>query len=234
MGSDPWSAKVSFTLPAHAHGSVHQVGRAGATSTAASRGVPGRWPSAPVGAAGSAPQAALGRWAAGGAVDAGGAAPQVRGVTPAGLKGWLHHPRTDGCVGDGGGGCGPGDCQQQNRMRYGARWRQGESLRLIARRLGKRGPSVRAFVAQTAGVQQHPVGCAMVFMQLAGTRAGDRRADRVVDSGRLLLADDSQSRMGAGRCSARRRPEGRRGSLQGSLDAADVQRKGVPGRPPPA
>jgi IS30 family transposase len=37
-----------------------------------------------------------------------------------------------------------------------ARWRQGESLRLIARRLGKRVPSVRAFVLQTGGVQQHP------------------------------------------------------------------------------
>jgi IS30 family transposase len=36
-----------------------------------------------------------------------------------------------------------------------ARWRQGESLRLIARRLGKRGPSVRAFVLQTGGVQRH-------------------------------------------------------------------------------
>jgi transposase, IS30 family len=37
-----------------------------------------------------------------------------------------------------------------------ARWRQGDSLRLIARRLGKRGPSVRAFVLQTGGVQRHP------------------------------------------------------------------------------
>jgi DNA-binding CsgD family transcriptional regulator len=37
-----------------------------------------------------------------------------------------------------------------------ARWRGGESLRLIARRLGKRGPSVRAFVLQTGGVQRHP------------------------------------------------------------------------------
>jgi IS30 family transposase len=37
-----------------------------------------------------------------------------------------------------------------------SRWRRGESLRLIARRLGKRGPSVRAFVLQTGGVQQHP------------------------------------------------------------------------------
>jgi IS30 family transposase len=36
------------------------------------------------------------------------------------------------------------------------RWRQGESLGLIARRLGKRGPSIRAFVLQTGGVRQHP------------------------------------------------------------------------------
>ena len=36
------------------------------------------------------------------------------------------------------------------------RWRQGESLRLIARRLGKRGPSVRAFVLQTGGVPHCP------------------------------------------------------------------------------
>ena len=36
------------------------------------------------------------------------------------------------------------------------RWRQGESLRLIARRLGKRGPSVRAFVLQSGGVQRQP------------------------------------------------------------------------------
>ena len=33
---------------------------------------------------------------------------------------------------------------------------KGESLRLIARRLGKRVPSVRAFVLQTGGVQRHP------------------------------------------------------------------------------
>jgi DNA-binding CsgD family transcriptional regulator len=37
-----------------------------------------------------------------------------------------------------------------------ARWRRGESLRLIARRLGKRGPSVRAFVLQSGGVQRQP------------------------------------------------------------------------------
>jgi IS30 family transposase len=37
-----------------------------------------------------------------------------------------------------------------------ARWRRGQSLRLIARQLGKRAPSVRAFVLQTGGVQHHP------------------------------------------------------------------------------
>jgi IS30 family transposase len=36
------------------------------------------------------------------------------------------------------------------------RWRHGESLRLIARRMGKRGPSVRAFVLQSGGVKQPP------------------------------------------------------------------------------
>jgi IS30 family transposase len=44
--------------------------------------------------------------------------------------------------------------QQQEEL--WARWRQGESLRLIARRMGKRGPSIRAFVLQTGGVQQRP------------------------------------------------------------------------------
>jgi IS30 family transposase len=44
----------------------------------------------------------------------------------------------------------------QDQEELWLRWRQGESLRLIARRLGKRGPSVRAFVLQTGGVQRHP------------------------------------------------------------------------------
>jgi hypothetical protein len=44
----------------------------------------------------------------------------------------------------------------QEQQELWRRWRQGESLRLIARRLGKRGPSVRAFVLQTGGVQRHP------------------------------------------------------------------------------
>jgi DNA-binding CsgD family transcriptional regulator len=47
------------------------------------------------------------------------------------------------------------------------RWRQGESLRLIARRLGKRGPSVRAFVLQTGGVQQHPARRAHRCLRMA-------------------------------------------------------------------
>jgi DNA-binding CsgD family transcriptional regulator len=48
-----------------------------------------------------------------------------------------------------------------------ARWRQGESLRLIARRLGKRGPSVRAFVLQTGGVQRHPPRRALRSLSMA-------------------------------------------------------------------
>src|SRR2546423_14035454 len=37
-----------------------------------------------------------------------------------------------------------------------ARWRRGESLRLIARRLGKRGPAGRGVVLPTGGGQQRP------------------------------------------------------------------------------
>jgi IS30 family transposase len=47
------------------------------------------------------------------------------------------------------------------------RWRQGESLRLIARRMGKRGPSVRAFVLRTGGVQQHPPRRALRCLSMA-------------------------------------------------------------------
>jgi IS30 family transposase len=60
------------------------------------------------------------------------------------------------------------------------RWRRGESLRLIARRLGKRGPSVRAFVLQTGGVQCPPPRRAARALRLAereeisrGLAAGD-------------------------------------------------------------
>jgi transposase, IS30 family len=60
------------------------------------------------------------------------------------------------------------------------RWRLGESLRLIARRLGKRGPSVRAFVLQTGGVQCPPLRRAARALMLAereeisrGLAAGD-------------------------------------------------------------
>jgi IS30 family transposase len=45
---------------------------------------------------------------------------------------------------------------EQEQEELWARWRQGESLRLIARRMGKRGPSIRAFVLQTGGVQRRP------------------------------------------------------------------------------
>ena len=44
----------------------------------------------------------------------------------------------------------------QEQEELWARWRQGESLRLIARRMGKRGPSVRAFVLQSGGIQRPP------------------------------------------------------------------------------
>jgi DNA-binding CsgD family transcriptional regulator len=47
------------------------------------------------------------------------------------------------------------------------RWRRGESLRLIARRLGKRGPSVRAFVLETGGVQCTPPRQAARALRLA-------------------------------------------------------------------
>jgi Helix-turn-helix domain len=61
-----------------------------------------------------------------------------------------------GASSGGGGGCDPGDCSVQEQDEVWARWRHGESLRLIARRLGKRGPSVRAFVLQSGGIQQPP------------------------------------------------------------------------------
>jgi hypothetical protein len=57
-------------------------------SAAASRVAPGTPTTAPEGAGGSTPRAAPGRWAAGGAVDAGGAAPQARGVTPGSRSLW--------------------------------------------------------------------------------------------------------------------------------------------------
>jgi hypothetical protein len=44
----------------------------------------------------------------------------AKGGKAAGLKGWLHHLRTDGCVGGGGGSCGPGGGQQQNKTRSGS------------------------------------------------------------------------------------------------------------------
>jgi hypothetical protein len=61
-----------------------------------------------------------------------------------------------------------------------ARWRQGELLRLIARRLGKRGPSMRAFVLQTGRVQRHPPrrapGCLSMAECEESARCGRWRA----------------------------------------------------------
>jgi hypothetical protein len=61
-----------------------------------------------------------------------------------------------------------------------ARWRRGQSLRLIARQLGKRGPAVRAFVLRTGGVQHHPPSRAQRSLSMAeredisrGVAAGD-------------------------------------------------------------
>jgi len=78
------------------------------------------------------------------------------------------------------------------------RWRQGESLRLIARRLGKRGPSVRAFVLQTGGVQGPPPRRAARALRLAereeisrGLAAGD--SCRVIAQ-RLARAPSTVSR----------------------------------------
>src|SRR5215204_4688239 len=55
----------------------------------------------------------------------------------------------------------------QDQEELWRRWRQGESLRLIARQLGKRGPSVRAFVLQTGGVQRHPPRRAPRYLSMA-------------------------------------------------------------------
>jgi IS30 family transposase len=68
-----------------------------------------------------------------------------------------------------------------------ARWRRGESLRLIARRLGKRGPSVRAFVLQTGGVQQQPPRRALRCLTMA-EREEISRGVAAGQSGRQLAA----------------------------------------------
>jgi hypothetical protein len=62
--------------------------RSAGASAAESRVVPERSTIVPVGAAGSAPRAAHGRWAASGAVDAGGAAPRAPGVIPGSRSRW--------------------------------------------------------------------------------------------------------------------------------------------------
>jgi hypothetical protein len=68
-----------------------------------------------------------------------------------------------------------------------ARWREGQSLRLIARQLGKRVPSVRAFVLQTGGVQHHPPHRAQRSLSMAEreeiSRWGGRRRAVPTDRG---------------------------------------------------
>ena len=75
------------------------------------------------------------------------------------------------------------------------RWRRGESLRLIARRLGKRGPSVRAFVLQTGGVQKHPPRRALRCLSMRGDqpRCGCRGPCRQI-AARLGRASSTVSR----------------------------------------
>jgi IS30 family transposase len=65
------------------------------------------------------------------------------------------------------------------------RWRQGESLRLIARRMAKRGPSVRAFVLQSGGIQQPP----------RRRPARSLSVDEREDISRGIAADDSCRRI---------------------------------------
>jgi hypothetical protein len=76
-------------------------------------------------------------------------------------------------------------CQRSSRTRSGRGGRRGESLRLIARRLGKRGPSVRAFVLQTGGVQCRPPRRAA--RALLGEREEKTRGLAAGDSCRILI-----------------------------------------------
>jgi hypothetical protein len=105
---------------------------------------------------------------------------KLRRVTPskndAGLKGWLHHLGTAGCVGGGGGGCDPGGLAVQEQEELWRRWRQGESLRLIARQMGKRGPSIRAFVADRWRAAAPPAACGPIAD--SGRARGDQPRHR--------------------------------------------------------
>jgi hypothetical protein len=76
--------------------------------------------------------------------------------------------------------------QRSSRTRSGRGGGGGESLRLIARRLGKRGPSVRAFVLQTGGVQCRPPRRAARAL-LLGKREEISRGLAAGDSCRILI-----------------------------------------------
>jgi IS30 family transposase len=109
-----------------------------------------------------------------------------------------------------------------------ARWRQGESLRLIARRLGKRGPSVRAFVLQTGGVQRRPPRRAPRCLSMA-EREEIRRGVAASDSCRAIA-----KRLGRAPSTVSRelaRNGGRHRYRAQAADAAAIQRSQ---RPKPA
>src|SRR5215213_8887278 len=99
-----------------------------------------------------------------------------------GLHGWLHHLRWIWWLEVVMRSWGLSAVEQDEVWQ---RWRRGESLRLIARRLGKRGPSVRAFVLQTGGVQCPPPRRAARALRLA-EREGISRGLAAGDSCRVI------------------------------------------------
>src|SRR5215218_4941998 len=102
------------------------------------------------------------------------------------------------------------------------RWRQGESLRLIARRLGKRGPSVRAFVLQTGGVQYPPPRRAQRCLSMAereeisrGVAAGEPCRHIAARLGRAPSTVSRELTRNGGRPRYRARPPMPRPSVSG-------------------
>jgi IS30 family transposase len=113
----------------------------------------------------------------------------------------------------------------QEQEELWARWRQGESLRLIARRMGRRGPSIRAFVLQTGGVQQRPPQRATRALT-AAEREEISRGVAVGDSGRAIA-----KRLGRAPSTVSRelaRNGGRRGYRARRADAAADRRAARP------
>jgi DNA-binding CsgD family transcriptional regulator len=109
------------------------------------------------------------------------------------------------------------------------RWRRGESLRLIARRLGKRGPSVRAFVLQTGGVQCPPPRRAARALLLA-EREAISRGLAAGNSCRVIAKQLGRAPSTVSREVARHGGRGRRYRAQAADAAADRRAR----RPKPA